>query len=289
MELAQYTIVYPKKASKNVKEAALRLQASINAKLGGEGIAVISDNEVPKSGYEILIGNTGRPAGKPFYSNGVQSEYLIRNANKTIVIGGFSDALTDLAVEYFEAEYVTKIADGKIPVVVEYTKAITQTLEMTEANAASLKVTYASGLSGVADDVIAAVKKATGLTLAKQAAGSSYRYQANVPEIIVGKPDCNELKSLGTSFWMDGYSVAINGNKIILYATSNAEYEKAIVAIGEIMDYHSLEGAKGAYFFGNHETREARWSCLTIFPTYRLPPRAYIPQVTARTSHSMRV
>ena len=92
--LTEYTIVYPKKASKALKETAKRLQESINVRLNGQSVAVISDDQIPGTKYEILLGNTSRPISKDYYDDGVKSVFLVRNVNRTLFLGGFSDVLT---------------------------------------------------------------------------------------------------------------------------------------------------------------------------------------------------
>ena len=144
--LLQYTIVYPKKASDSLKATAKRLQESINAHTGEYKVALIADDEVPKTGYEILIGKTGRGASQEYYGGGVKSEYAVLNKGKAILLAGFTDGLTDKAVAYFEQTYLTNVTNGKIVEVVDHTVAVEKTFELSGANASEMKVVYSEGM-----------------------------------------------------------------------------------------------------------------------------------------------
>ena len=246
--LAQYTIVYPKKASKALKETAKRLAASMNAKVQMEGVEVsaVNDDNVSPTGYEILIGKTNRPYSQAYYMEGLKSEYLVKSAKKAIVLAGFSDAMTDKAVAYFEENYIATSTDGKMASVTDYTCTLDKTFELTEANAANTKVVYQKGLGSVADAVIAAVKTATGLTLTKQEA-SNYTYDAAKTEILIGEFGVKELMDIESAMWLKSYVVANRGNKILITASDTEKYGLAVAELQSMLAVHKLQDTKGVY------------------------------------------
>lgn len=275
--LAQYTIVYPKKASKALKETAKRLAASMTAKLEIEGyeIPVVNDDNVSATGYEILIGKTNRPYSQAYYMDALRSEYTVKAVKKSIVLAGFSDAMTDMAVQYFEENYIATATEGKMVGVTEYTCALEKTFELTEANAADVKIVYEKGLEAIATSVVDAVKTATGLTLQKQQA-TNYKYNAETTEILVGSFGVNEMMDIESSLWIKTYVLANRGNKLIVAATDKTRYEQAVVELQNILAKHRLQDTKGVYLHGDDIRRELSDDVLAnVINVSRAPTNVY--------------
>jgi len=254
--MAQYTIVYPKKASKTLKETANRLAESMNAKHQMEGIEIkaVNDDNVSATGYEILIGKTNRPYSQAYYMEGLKSEFAVKNAKKAIVLAGYSDVMTDKAVQYFEENYIATSTDGKMASVTDYTCTLDKTFDLTEANAANTKVVYEAGLSSVADSVITAIKTATGLTLTKEEA-EDYTYNKKTTEILIGNFGVKALMDIESSLWLKSYVVASRDNKIILSATDKDQYEPAVAELQTLLTEHKLQDTKGVYLHADNLSR----------------------------------
>ena len=275
--LAQYTIVYPKKASKALKETAKRLAASMNAKVQMEGVEVsaVNDDNMSPTGYEILIGKTNRPYSQAYYMEGLKSEYVVKSAKKAIVLAGFSDAMTDKAVAYFEENYIATSTDGKMASVTDYTCTLDKTFELTEANAANTKVVYQKGLASVADAVIAAVKTATGLTLTKQEA-SNYTYDAAKTEILIGEFGVKELMDIESAMWLKSYVVANRGNKILITASDTEKYGLAVAELQSMLAVHKLQDTKGVYLHADDVHRTLDDNVLSnVVSVSRAPTNVY--------------
>ncbi len=273
LHLAQYTIVYPKDASETVKTAATRLQSKITSYLtNGDTIAVITDDQTAKTGYEILIGETSRDASKAYYAEGTKAEFAVRNVDQTIVLAGYSDALTDQAVKYFEATYLSNVSESKIAVVENYTG----TFEKSFMLSSSAKVVYQDEtLASVADAAVETIKNATGLTLSKGLAATTYN--ADAVEIMIGSYDFKAIKDVKGSLWLDGYVVALRDNKIVVTATTADGYEKAIDALGAMLPAYMLEGTKDVVLTPGQSVREVAVSLLNNVPGASTAPSAVYP------------
>ncbi|HOA85686.1 MAG TPA: hypothetical protein PKN17_06650, partial [Bacillota bacterium] len=110
VDVSQYTIIRPEKASAACTQAAAELKKQIDALTGGN-IAIRDDwvadtSAIPEDACEILVGATNRAE-----SNGLAAElsgmkYAIRLSGSRIVISAVNDQLLLYAVDYFVSEYV---------------------------------------------------------------------------------------------------------------------------------------------------------------------------------------
>ncbi len=277
LHLAQYTIVYPKDASDTVKKAAENLKATIDALLAnGDSIALISDDQTAKTGYEILIGATNREASKAYYAEGVKAEFAVRNVDQTIVLAGYSDALIEKAVKYFGETYLNEAVESRIKVVENYTGGFEKAFEISAATASNIKVVYQNAeLESVAEGVVEKVKSVTDVTLTKSLASTTYN--ADAYEIMIGSYSFEAIKDIKASLWFDGYIVIVRDNKIVMTATNAEHYEKAVVAMGDLLAANLLKDTKNAVLASGNRAREISVSLFNNVPGASVLPKGVYP------------
>ncbi len=277
LHLAQYTIVYPKDASEAVKKSAAYLKAKIDALLvNGDSIAMIPDSETSKTGYEILVGQTSRDASKAYYAEGTKSEFAVRNVDQTIVLAGHSDALVDLAVNYFANTYLAKAADCRIAVVENYVGGFEKSFEISAATASKIKIVYQdASLEAVATSVANKIKAVTDVTLTTALASTTY--DAEAYEIMIGNYDFNEIKDVKASLWFDGYAITVRDHKIVIVGTTADEYERAVVALGDMLPAYMINGTKNVVLASGKSVRATAASLLNNVPGASVAPTAVYP------------
>ncbi len=113
-----FSIVYPDKASKTVKEAANRLKQVLNA-ISGKTLEIRTcskKEEVPVGTKEILVGETNRPESEAARAGMEPKDFIVSNTGDRIVLVGADDGSTADAVEYFIAQF-TGYDEKKVTVV----------------------------------------------------------------------------------------------------------------------------------------------------------------------------
>ena len=277
LHLAQYTIVYAKDASETVKEAASHLKMKIDQLLtNDDSIAVITDDKQAKTGYEILVGATNRDASKAYYAESAKPEFAVRNVDQTIVLAGYSDALTAKAVTYFEETYLAKAEESRIAVVENYAGSFEKAFIISADTAAKIKVVYQDEtLEGVATKVVNAVKDVTDVTLTKAVAATTY--DADAVEIMIGSYDFAAIQDVKGSLWLDGYAIAVRDNKIVVTATTAEDYENAVAALKTLVSDNLLLGTKNAVIASGKTLRKVSASVLNNVPGASVSPNAVYP------------
>lgn len=279
LHLAQYTIVYPKDASDAVKNVAKSLATQINLFLtNGNTIAVIPDDQTAKTGYEILIGKTNRDASAAYYAEGAKAEYVIRNVDQNLVLAGFSDALIEKAAQYFASTYLSNVTDSRIAVVADYTYAPTKTLELSPTTASRTKIVYNASepyLEELSEEMVAKVKAVIGTSLQRAEAGATY--DGSKMEIMLGSYDFEEIKDVKDALWLDGYAIAVRGNKIVITASEAEDYAEAIETFAALLSSHLLTGTRKVLFEDNEIKRTLSADVLNNVPGASMAPTGVYP------------
>lgn len=121
VNIGQYQVVRSEKAGESATAAAMKLRNAIKA-ASGIGIGIIDDWTKPGGNndfsdmYEVLIGNTNRPESDVALERlGAAGQgYIILVTGKKIAVAASSDALLDIAVEYFIHNYLSAVTDNGI-------------------------------------------------------------------------------------------------------------------------------------------------------------------------------
>lgn len=110
--ICDYSIVYPQKASKYMKQGAQNLAAAIAAATGAD--LDVKDDSDPPAGPEILLGNTSRAASAEFlaslpdFSCGMA---FYGNDNRFVTLGGADEALTCYAMYQFDSLVLSRLSN----------------------------------------------------------------------------------------------------------------------------------------------------------------------------------
>ena len=101
-----YTVVRPEAASNDLKKLAVQVCTAIRTKTGVKEVPIAEDyvgrgESVPTDTLEILVGLTNREESIAAYEQLAENEYIIAVINNRLVILGYDDAATAVAVEYF--------------------------------------------------------------------------------------------------------------------------------------------------------------------------------------------
>ena len=114
-----YTFVRPEKCSKTLYDCCKSIMAAINESLGVD-IKFTDDwaqgkpmpGEYVIDAPEVLVGETNRRESREVYMTLSPGEYAIRAVGNKIVIIGYNDNYTSLAVERFVSEFIIPSGDG---------------------------------------------------------------------------------------------------------------------------------------------------------------------------------
>ncbi len=277
LHLAQYTIVYPQDASDSLKIIVARLKTTIDSLLvNGDSIAAIPDNETSKTGYEILVGQTNRDLSKAYYAEGAKAEFAVRYADQTILLAGHTDALLDKAVRYFEDTYLANVVNCRMAVVQNYAGSFDKAFEISPATASKIKIVcQTQEMASLGAAVSEKIKDVTGVTLSWAIAADEFN--ADTYEIMIGSYDFEEIKDIKSSLWFDGYYVVVRDNKIVITATTENDYAKAIESLGEMLSANQLTGTKNVVIPSNNKMREVSKEVLQGIPGASILPDGVFP------------
>ncbi len=119
--LSQYAVVYPENAADEIAEAAKGIAKALNDKFGTavtqkNDYVVDLPNSTQKVGeFEILVGSTNRDETAEYAKTLGYRQYGFALIGKKLVIAGYSDAETLLAIDKFVNEYIANaVADEEM-------------------------------------------------------------------------------------------------------------------------------------------------------------------------------
>ncbi len=141
-----YTFVRPEECSKTIYDSCKSIMASVKESLGvdikftddwaqGKPLPGEYVSEVP----ELLLGETNRRESREVYLSLSAGEYAIRAVGNKIVIIGYNDHYTALAVEKFIAEYIETAKNGVLSVPVDFSVIETAKTETKEVQMAEIE------------------------------------------------------------------------------------------------------------------------------------------------------
>ncbi len=255
LKLTQYTIIYPKKASVTVKDAATELAEAIEPMIEDE-VKISADEDAATAdadAKEILIGSTNRQESRTYYEATPDFKYdVYQNGNK-IVLAGYSDSLTAEAVAYFIETYVDESDDGKIESVVDYTGKWEDTLVLSKGGQTDFGVSCQNAETklstyflDITTQITTKLQEKTGTKIARTIA--DLPYQASKKEVMIGRYTHTQLSAHYDALQMGGYMISVIKNKILLCATNEESYGDLVKALDKLVASYTLYGTKDVGF-----------------------------------------
>ncbi len=247
VDVSQYTIIRPEKASAACTQAAAELKKQIDALTGGN-IAIRDDwvadtSAIPEDACEILVGATNRAE-----SNGLAAElsgmkYAIRLSGSRIVISAVNDQLLLYAVDYFVSEYVAPGAgEGtfSLPENLSYTSGEHNSLPVVVSGTPQYHIVYPVGanpaikpeylkLKDEIDKLVGNQSQTIGTDLLSK--GGSY--DSSKREILLGDTRHDEVAEAMEQLAADEYGIFAIGNKIVVCGRTRSS---GVLAIGKFIE-----------------------------------------------------
>lgn len=249
LDLAEYKVVRPEKASARLRASAINLRKSLYA---FNPNAVIEEDWLPpgqepdSAAREILIGSTNRPQSAEMLAKlgntGDSAQYLIAVCGNKIVINGTNEDAVILGTEYFLDSILPSASDGKLeldegfflagdPLPVaslvkdgrcDYTIVYREGLDSTSKTSDTKdKTDYVVMKAGEIRSLFAdRLGERPGISDDWLKPGTD---ASPIHEILVGAVDRDEYRNFISTLAYDEYGYAVMGNKIVIAGWSDTD------------------------------------------------------------------
>lgn len=242
LDLAEYKVVRPEKASSRLRKSAIELRRSLYA-FNSE--AMIEEDWLPpgqepdSAAREILVGATNRPQSAEELARlgdtGNSARYVIAVSGNKIVINGTNEDAVILGIEYFIGTLLPSAADGKLELDEGFFLACDPlpAANIIENGKCTYTIVYEEGLDSTSkasdtkdktDYVVMkaqAIREMFGSKLGEKPDISDDWLKpdtdaASLREILVGTVDRAEYREFLSTLAYNEYGYAVKGNKIVI-------------------------------------------------------------------------
>lgn len=248
-QLKGYSLVRPQMTSEGVISGASDLYEAMLTLLGGTpdfGTDFLeAGKEADSSKKEILVGHTNRPETAQVLETLKAGEFAVAAVGNKLVITGFTEAFTPLAVQWFLANYLTGTA-AEIPGDLRHT-GTAEAITLVDAGKPLYRLIRAQYATDGAMDGMYRIAEA----LENLGSGTpdvktdSAAHDSEAPEILVGQTNYDEFNNLKESCAPDTYGIYYVGQKIILFGWTDEDVTLAVDAFVENLKYASYTDKDG--------------------------------------------
>ena len=266
-----YTVVYPEKATADLKASVTALCDAVEAVTGKKPQAVSEGAaNYTETAKEIVVGNTSRAASAQALAKAPRG-YCLEWSGEKLVIAGANDYLIERAVGELTASWKSDAGiisvSEKLSVVNDGAELVTSLLD------GNGELRYRLILpKNSSDDVANAINKlkeafnyVTGKTPSQSFAGalSDTEY-----EILIGDTGRDESKALYGELGYLKYQIKMVGKRIVIGATGDATMVKALEALSRDVTKLASSSYNGEYLMNNdYNKEEALLPWLETVPT----------------------
>ncbi len=250
ISLSGYGLVRPQNTSDSVTASASDLYEALLEAVGGDPDFSTDYMEVgaqpDASTKEILVGHTNRSETAQVLGELQPGEYAAAVVGNKLVLVGYTESFTPMAVEYFLSAYLGEGADGSIPGDLFY-RGQADSVTLVSAGVPQYTLVRAQYATDTAMDCmyqIADQIEQSGsepVTVKTDSAGND----PNAPEILIGHTNYEEFNQLKESCPPDAYGVYYVGNKIILFGWTDEDLLLATERFLDNLKYASHTDAQG--------------------------------------------
>ena len=248
-QLKGYSLVRPQMTSDSVISGASDLYEAMLTLLGGTpdfGTDFLeAGKEADSSKKEILVGHTNRPETAQVLETLKAGEFAVAAVGNKLVITGFTEAFTPLAVQWFLANYLTGTA-AEIPGDLRHI-GTAEAITLVEAGKPLYRLIRAQYATDGAMDGMYRIAEA----LENLGSGTpdvktdSAAHDSEAPEILVGQTNYDEFNNLKESCAPDTYGIYYVGQKIILFGWTDEDVTLAVDAFVGNLKYASYTDKDG--------------------------------------------
>lgn len=256
VELSEYTIIRPEKASDNCVSAAAELKRRLDILTEGD-MKIIDDwvrdaDNLPGDALEILLGGTNRRESEQAGKSIEGMRFSISISGSRIVINAASDTLLETAVGYFITSFV-KPTYGEgcfyLPMDLYYVSGEYSSIEIVRSGAALYNIVYPGGANaGLKAEYTAlgdAVKRLSGSTsviVGTDTLSKSSSYDTESCEILLGDTGYPETAEAMKMLKADEYAIIYIGNKIVVCGRTR---ESGVYAVKKFISLISASAVVG--------------------------------------------
>ena len=248
-QLKGYSLVRPQMTSEGVISGASDLYEAMLTLLGGTpdfGTDFLeAGKEADSSKKEVLVGHTNRPETAQVLETLKAGEFAVAAVGNKLVITGFTEAFTPLAVQWFLANYLTGTA-AEIPGDLRHI-GTAEAITLVEAGKPLYRLIRAQYATDGAMDGMYRIAEAlenlgSGTPVVKT---DSAAHDSEAPEILVGQTNYDEFNNLKESCAPDTYGIYYVGQKIILFGWTDEDVTLAVDAFVGNLKYASYTDKDG--------------------------------------------
>ena len=248
-QLKRYSLVRPQMTSDAVISGASDLYEAMLTVLGGTpdfGTDFLEKGkEADSSKKEILVGHTNRPETAQTLETLKAGEFAVAAVGNKLVITGFTEAFTPLAIQWFLANYLTGTA-SEIPGNLHHI-GTAEAITLAEAGKPRYRLIRAQyATDGAMDGMYRIAETLENLGCeTPNVRTDSAAHDPEAPEILVGQTNYDEFNRLKESCAPDTYGIYYVGQKIILFGWTDEDVKLAVDAFLGNLKYASYTDAEG--------------------------------------------
>ena len=251
VSLSGYGLVRPQLTSDSVTARASDLYEALLDVVGGDpsfSTDFLPDGEqADPNAKEILIGHTNRSETAQVLAQLQPGEYAAALVGSKLVLVGYTERFTPMAVEYFLSAYLGEGADGSIPGDLFY-RGQADSVTLVSAGVPQYALVRAQYATDTAMDClyrIADALEGAGSEPVTVRTDASAGQNASEPEILVGHTSYAAFDSLKDSCPPDTYGVYYVEGKIILFGWTDEDLILATDRFLDSLKYASYTDAQG--------------------------------------------
>ena len=234
-----YAVVRTDKVSDGLGDSISQMYLKLTALSGKDNIFTtdyLENGQEPDSeAKEILIGNTNRPETAQILAQLSNNEYAVAVVGNKIVIVGYVDNITDMALAYFVENYLSEGSDGRLPDNLFY-KGSTEMITIIDkgepvyslvrnkdlAKETPTDVIYNKNETDILDQmyfIADTIKEKTGvdIPLKTDRLNAGYTYEDSEKAILFADTLYPQTEAVRARLEINDYAVCLEGNKIVVY------------------------------------------------------------------------